>query len=49
MVTFRYEPESKIFYVSLGATVLGLVLCGLVWFENRRERSISHVESAKVR
>jgi hypothetical protein len=48
-VVFRYQPESKIFYVSLGATVLGLMLCGLVWFENRRERSISPVESVKVR
>jgi uncharacterized membrane protein YfhO len=35
-VEFSYQPTSKVFYVSLGATLLGLLLCGFVWWDGRR-------------
>ena len=35
-VVFKYQPTSRIFYVSLGATLLGLALCGFVWRDGRR-------------
>lgn len=39
-VMFSYQPTSKVFYVSLGATLLGLALCGFVWWDGRRQRVV---------
>jgi hypothetical protein len=36
IVVFTYQPASKVFYISLGATLLGLALCGFVWWGGRR-------------
>ena len=38
-VVFSYQPASKVFYISLGATLLGLALCGFVWWDGRRNRN----------
>jgi len=38
-VVFQFEPASKIFNISLGATLLGLVLCGFIWWDERRQRN----------
>jgi len=38
-VVFSYQPTSKIFYVSLGATLFGLLLCLIVWWDGRRQHA----------
>jgi hypothetical protein len=38
-VVFSYQPASKIFYISLGATLLGLALCVFVWWDGRRQNA----------
>jgi len=38
-VVFSYQPASKVFYISLAATLLGLALCAFVWWDGRRNRN----------
>lgn len=45
-VVFSYQPQSTIFFVSLGATIFGLIVCVLVWICTRREGIAGGAETA---
>ncbi len=35
-IVFKYQPQSNIFFISLGATIFGLALCVALWFVGRK-------------
>lgn len=44
-VVFTYQPQSTIFFVSLGATIFGFMVWILVWAVSRKEPSSDSVET----